>query len=254
MTGQSSFLDSFHRVDADGAIRVSAEQASRFAKAVAGDYNPLHDADARRFCVPGDLLFALVLMRYGLSARMTFRFRGMVDAGEAVHCPATDDAAFAVTDAAGGVFMEVEREGEITRDTAAIEAFIRHYTAFSGRTFPHYLIPLMAEKGVMFHPERPTVIYDSMGFELTTPALSRPALELARSSLEVNGRRGEVVMRFAIADGGDAAGSGWKKLLMSGLREYDEAAMEAFVERFNRHREAWLAEHAGAPTGEDGRR
>lgn len=249
MTGDHSLLDSFHAVDADGAIRISGEQASRFAKEVAGDYNPLHDAGARRFCVPGDLLFALVLMRYGLSARMTFGFRGMVDADEPIHCPDTEASSFVLTDAAGGVFMEVDRAGEITRDEHRIETFIHQYTAFSGRTFPHYLIPLMAEKRVMFHPERPMVIYDSMGFELTTPVLARPTLELDDSTLEVNGRRGEAVMQFTISDGGQSVGSGWKKLLISGVREYDDAAMQDFVERFNRHREAWLAEHAEAAAG-----
>lgn len=253
MKADHSRLDSFCTVDANGVVRVTGEQASRFAKEVAGDFNPLHDAGARRFCVPGDLLFALVLLRYGLSARMTFRFRGMVDADEPIHCPDTDQARFSLTDASGGVFMEVEREGETTRDSDSIGAFIRRYTAFSGRTFPHYLIPLMAEKGAMFHPDRPMVIYDSMGFELTTPELSRPGLELDDSSLDVNGRRGEAVMRFAIDAGGEPAGSGWKKLLISGLRDYDEAAMEDFVERFSRHREAWLSEHAQAVAGDGGR-
>lgn len=253
MTGHHDLLDSFHSVDADGAVRITAGQASRFAKEVAGDYNPLHDAGARRFCVPGDLLFALVLERYGLSTRMTFGFRGMVDADEPIHCPDTEAASFALTDAGGGVFMEVEREGDCTRDKGAIETFIRQYTAFSGRTFPHYLIPLMAEKRVMFHPERPMVIYDSMGFELSTPILSRPVLELDDSTMDVNGRRGEAVMRFTIKDDGQPIGSGWKKLLISGVREYDEAAMDAFVERFNRHREAWLAERANAVAEDGGR-
>ena len=47
-------------------VVISAEQASRFAKGVAGDYNPIHNPDARRFCVPGDLLFTLVLVKFGL--------------------------------------------------------------------------------------------------------------------------------------------------------------------------------------------
>ena len=44
-------------------VVISAEQASRFAKGVAGDYNPIHNPGARRFCVPGDLLFTLVLTK-----------------------------------------------------------------------------------------------------------------------------------------------------------------------------------------------
>lgn len=74
------FLDDFHTLT-DGRIRISAQQASQFAKRIAGDYNPIHNPDARRFCVPGDLLFALVLARFGLSQRMSFRFLSMVGDG-----------------------------------------------------------------------------------------------------------------------------------------------------------------------------
>ena len=65
------FLDRFHSVQ-DGHVVISALQASQFAKEIAGDFNPIHDPDARRFCVPGDLLFAIVLARFGLSENMTF--------------------------------------------------------------------------------------------------------------------------------------------------------------------------------------
>ena len=50
----------------------SREQGSNFAKKMANDYNPLHDVDSKRFCVPGDLLFSLVLKKYGLSNKMNF--------------------------------------------------------------------------------------------------------------------------------------------------------------------------------------
>ncbi|MGL5048946.1 MAG: DUF3581 family protein, partial [Shewanella sp.] len=56
------------------AISVSAQQASDFAKKIAQDFNPIHDVGAKRFCVPGDLLFALVLTQYGLSQSMKFGF------------------------------------------------------------------------------------------------------------------------------------------------------------------------------------
>ena len=53
-------LDEYYS-DGNGHIAISREQASDFAKGVAGDFNPIHDVDAKRFCVPGDLLFSLAL-------------------------------------------------------------------------------------------------------------------------------------------------------------------------------------------------
>ena len=72
-------LSDFYAIDTAG-LQISAEQASNFAKTIAGDFNPLHDPDNRRFCVPGDLLFTALLQHYGISQRMHFRFSGMVGA------------------------------------------------------------------------------------------------------------------------------------------------------------------------------
>jgi hypothetical protein len=247
MNKARELLAPFHSVDADGRVRVTAEQASCFAKDVAGDHNPLHDVGTRRFCVPGDLLFALILLRCGLSRHMTFRFRDMIDADEPVHIPVSDDDRIAVENAAGRTCIDVERDAPVCNDGNVIESFIREYVAFSGRTFPHYMIPVMRDNGVMFHPDRPMVIYDSMGFELDHPDLKRPELELSEPSMDVAGKRGEMVMPFNISADGRPAGNGWKKLLISGLRDYDEARMEAFVEEFYRRRETC---EAGRDCGE----
>ena len=65
------FLNDYFTESNDDIV-ISAQQASRFAKEVAGDFNPIHNLDAKRFCVPGDLLFSLVLAKYGLSQHMEF--------------------------------------------------------------------------------------------------------------------------------------------------------------------------------------
>ena len=67
------FIEQFYNKNNNG-ISVSGEQASDFAKIISNDFNPIHDADSKRFCVPGDLLFALVVKHYGLRENMDFRF------------------------------------------------------------------------------------------------------------------------------------------------------------------------------------
>ncbi|APX94253.1 hypothetical protein BWR19_15645 [Halomonas sp. 1513] len=232
------FLDDFHSVR-DGRIGISADQASHFAKRVAGDYNPIHNPDARRFCVPGDLLFSLVLMRFGLSQHMSFRFLSMVGADVALDFVEHDDGCIRVTDDAGKVYLEVERRGEVTRDESVVEAFARRYVAFSGKNFPHYLKPLMEAEGVMFNPQRPLVIYDSMGFSLTRLDAVAPGLELSGSSLEVAGKRGDALLEFDMTSGGETIGHGSKKLVVSGLRDYDASAMDAIVDEFYRLKHAY---------------
>ena len=247
MTAIPAFLDAYYASGSDGSVRVSAEQASAFAKDVAGDYNPLHDVGARRFCVPGDLLCALVFARYGLSERMTFAFRDMVRAEEPLYFPEaeTETGSIAVVDADGGVYLEAERAGAVCRDPGVIERFIREYAAFSGKTFPHHMIPLLEEHGVMFHPDRPLVIYDSMGFELETLAFGELSLALADRTLTTDDRRGSVKLCFDMQADGYPFGAGWKRLVISGLRAYDGERMRSFVEHFRMLKAAYEAERDG---------
>ncbi|TDO02516.1 MULTISPECIES: DUF3581 domain-containing protein [Halomonas] len=227
------FLDDFYTLT-DGNIRISAHQASQFAKRIAGDYNPIHNPDARRFCVPGDLLFALVLARFGLSQRMSFRFLSMVGDGTPLCFSEQDDGRIRVCDENGKCYLDVERDGEITHDASVVEAFTRSYVAFSGKNFPHYLKPLMEQQGVMFNPRRPLVIYDSMAFSLDRLDTPAPGLEFIDSSLEVIGKRGDVLLEFRILAGGKAIGTGSKKLVVSGLCDYDAEAMKEVVAEFYR--------------------
>ncbi|SFC97527.1 Protein of unknown function [Thiohalospira halophila DSM 15071] len=226
-------------------VRVGAEAASRFAKEVAGDFNPIHDPDNRRFCVPGDLLFALVVGHYGLSPRMEFRFNGMVGADTPLALPEADGE-MTIADTDGREYLTVARAPEPLADPAVAEALVRGYVAFSGQNFPWILQPLMAEQGVMFNPDRPLIIYDSMAFELLEgeggPDLD---VELADSSMEVDGKRGDVHLAFRLTSGGRTVGHGSKRLVVSGLRPYDETRMAEIIETFDVRKAAYF-EEAGA--------
>jgi hypothetical protein len=85
----------------DQSVFISAQQASDFAKHVAEDFNPIHNVGAKRFCVPGDLLFALVLTEFGLSQNMQFKFAGMV--GDGIELELDKDAGekFSICDTKG---------------------------------------------------------------------------------------------------------------------------------------------------------
>ncbi len=139
------FLKEFYRIQA-GNVSIDAKQASKFAKEVAHDFNPLHDIDAKRFCVPGDLLFALALEKYGLSQNMHFIFSGMVGHDVLLNFPDTDAEQIDVNDDQGKTYLPVERSGNLSRDSGLIESFTRYYVAFSGQNFPYVLVPLFAKK------------------------------------------------------------------------------------------------------------
>lgn len=229
------FLDNFHTLTS-GVVTITPDQASRFAKVIAGDFNPIHDADARRFCVPGDLLCALVLGHYGLSEHMAFRFRGMVGRDVPLTLPDSDASLLAIEGQDTKVYLEVDRAGETIRDPAVVEAFIRRYSAFSGRNFPEFLEPLMRDRGVMFNPDRPLVLYDSMTFDLQEQPGTALDMDLVDASLEVQGKRGEEWLRFRITDGGREIGTGAKKVVLSGLQAHDDSRLQPFIEDYTARR------------------
>ena len=233
------FLDPFHAVE-DRRLHISAPQGSAFAKEIAGDFNPIHDATHPRFCVPGDLLFALVLARCGLSRRMSFRFTGMV-AADASLTVVEHDAGIVVETTDGKSCLEVERSGPVSRDLGLIESLVRRYVAFSGQNFPHILVPLMEQQGVMINPDRPLVIYDRMSFELDR--LDGPEVDVALESteLEVKGKRGEARLGFRLTAAGEPVGQGAKTLILSGLRAYEPAALQGLIERYAGWKAAGLA-------------
>jgi hypothetical protein len=232
------YLDAFH-VTTDGFTRITAEQGSRFAKEIAGDFNPIHNPGVKRFVVPGDLLFSLVLERYGLSECMAFSFTDMVGANVDLDFPDTDAPSFEIGDATGRVCLKVRRDGRRTRDMSLLERFTLAYVSFSGQTFPHVLVPLMRAHDVMINPQRPLVIYEGMSFDLEHPDIREPELELGSSSLIVNGKRGDVSLDFVIRAGGRAVGTGAKKLVLSGLRPYDDAMMQALVDEYAESKAAY---------------
>src|SRR5512137_136718 len=98
------FLRDFYSVY-DGKVSIADEQASMFAKEVAHDFNPLHDVDAKRFCVPGDLLFSMALEKYGLSQNMHFIFSGMVGHDVLLNFPDTEADQIDVNDNQGKTYL-----------------------------------------------------------------------------------------------------------------------------------------------------
>lgn len=235
-------LDPFYSTK-DNLIIVSAEQASTFAKRQCLDFNPIHDPENKRFCVPGDLLFSLALHTYGVSESMSFTFTNMVGANVGLIFPETDDDLIVVTNEQGKSVLEITRNGNINHDADFIESLIKNYGQFSGQNFPTLLMPLMKKHGVMFNPSRPLVMYNSMSFEFTSVDFPLPMkLELADSTLEVEPKRANSFLHFDIFDGDKVVGKGIKKLVVAGLRPYNEEVLMPFVEVYEARKDAfWLA-------------
>jgi len=229
-------LSDYYAIDAAG-LRISAEQGSNFAKAIAGDFNPLHDPDNRRFCIPGDLLFTVMLLHYGMSQNMHFRFSGMVGANVTLQLEENPDGAYELRDAAGKTYVHVDRSGEVTHDGQRIERLAHSYVSFSGQNFPHILVPLLQEKGVMINIERPMVIYESMGFNLERLDIPNVELRLSESRMDVDGKRGDVRLDFEFLCGEVVVGTGCKRLLLSGLRPYEQGGMDQLVNLYMARRD-----------------
>ena len=220
-------------------VRFSRQQASRFAKEIAGDFNPIHDPDAKRFCVPGDLLFATVMSKYGLSQHMRFVFSDMVGDGVILNLPDSDSEKLDIHGDNGKNYLSLYRQGDTTDDQAVIQDLTRSYVRFSGKTFPHILVPLMSEKQVMINPDRPLVIYESMAIDLDRLDFVDPQLEMTDASLEVKGKRGSVHLGFRLEASGEIVGRGEKNMILSGLRALEEGKINSLVDNYIARKQAY---------------
>lgn len=220
----------------ENTFEFSREQASQFAKGIADDFNPIHDIDAKRFCVPGDLLFTVALSQLGLQQKMHIRFADMVNDGIELHFADTEDSGKEIHDGNGKCYLAVEASGERSDDLARNLKLAEQYVAFSGKTFPHVLVPLWKEKNVMVNPARPLVIYQSMTLDIDHLDFENPTVELCGSSLEVNGKRGNVRLQFEFKDGDRVFGRGEKRMVLSGLKPYEQTAIDGLIEFYDQRK------------------
>lgn len=233
MPTKEMFIESYCPIDAD-KISFTRQQGSDFAKQVADDFNPLHNIDAKRFCVPGDLLFSIIIAKSGLSQHMTFDFSGMVNDNIALTFPNDINTSFDIKDDADKTYLSVSVGGEKTANIDLINALTKAYVDFSGHTFPGILVKLMAENNVMINPTRPMIMYQSMSIDLLTLDVESISLDLAKTSLSIDGKRGDAWLEFNLLSDGKLVGQGKKHMLLSGLREYQQESIDAMVSQYTK--------------------
>ncbi len=222
-------------------FQFTREQASHFAKRIAGDYNPIHDEDNKRFCVPGDLLFAVLVSKEGISQKMRFKFSGMVSDGVPLHIENKSEHESAVVDESGKEYLHMFHEGEVNHDSAFIEHVVTNYVQFSGMNFPHIMVPLMEEQQMMINCQRPLVIYESMEVEFSRLNLTHPEVEFSGATFDVEGKRGVVTLNFTFKEDNGVVGKGIKRMVATGLKPYDKEAVNDLVQRFHARKDAFLA-------------
>ena len=225
-------LEKYYTLDGS-RLSFTRQQASDFAKSVAGDFNPIHDIDSKRFCVPGDLLFSIIVHHYGLRQIMGISFSGMVGDDTTLILPEVDAREISIYDEHDKKYLDVSTNGEHSRNPVLIESLTRNYVKFSGETFPHVLVPLMKQNNFMINPERPLVIYDHMRISLTRLDIDSVNLSLSESIFRLYGKRGDVALNYDLSCNGELVGKGQKKMVLSGLREYDQASIDELIATYS---------------------
>ncbi len=225
-------LEKYYTLDGS-RLSFTRQQASDFAKSVAGDFNPIHDVDSKRFCVPGDLLFSIIVHHYGLRQIMGISFSGMVGDDVTLILPEVNAREISIYDEHDKKYLGVSTNGEHSRDEGLIESLTCNYVRFSGETFPHVLVPLMKQNNVMINTERPLVIYDHMRISLDRLDIDSVNLSLNESIFRLYGKRGDVALNYDLSCNGEVVGKGQKKMVLSGLREYDQASIDELIATYS---------------------
>lgn len=236
-------INKYFSVSSDDASQFgfTRAQASAFAKDIADDFNPLHDVETKKFCVPGDLLFSVALANLGISNKMLFTFSGMVNEKTELAFSSLDADELSVIDQNDKKYMSISRSGENSKDSELINSLVQRYVEFSGHTFPHILVPLMKQENAMINPARPLVIYENMSIDLLRLDFADPVLEIVETTLDVNGKRGRAMLKFCFKVGDEIVGYGEKQMALSGLREYDAQVIDAVVSDYDQRKAAYFA-------------
>ncbi|MBL0709623.1 MAG: DUF3581 domain-containing protein [Colwellia sp.] len=225
------FIEQYCPIDSE-KISFTRQQASDFAKQVADDFNPLHNIEAKRFCVPGDLLFSVIIAKAGLHKEMNFNFSGMVNDGITLSFPNKITDNFDVNDDKDKTYLSIDVSGEKTHCPSLINALTKAYVDFSGHTFPNILVKLMTEHNVMINPARPMIMYQCMKISLKRLDIKTLSLKLAKTSLSIEGKRGDAWLEFDLISEGEVVGHGKKHMLLSGLREYCQESVKTMISQY----------------------
>tara|TARA_Y100001935_G_scaffold205813_1_gene174793 strand:- start:6411 stop:7139 length:729 start_codon:yes stop_codon:yes gene_type:complete len=217
-------------------LSISPNQASHFAKTVANDFNPLHDPDHRRFCVPGDLLFTIILYHFGISQNMQFLFSEMVGSNVELNLEGQYNQQYDLNDRNGKTYLKINRSNDLNHDLKATEKLIRSYVGFSGQNFPSILVPLFKKHKVMINIDRPIVIYQSMAFNLDNYDFSELAIELSNSQMAISGKRANVTISFNFLNDKKIIGTGEKKLVLGGLCAFEEKKVALLIKMYQTRR------------------
>ena len=238
MSQEKMFIEKYCSINNE-QISFTRQQGSDFAKQVADDFNPLHNIEAKRFCVPGDLLFSIIIAKSGLHKEMSFNFSGMVNDGIALTFPDEIINNFDIVDNNNKIYLSIEASGEKTHCASLINALTKAYVDFSGHTFPEILVELMTKNNVMINPNRPMVMYQCMKISLERLDITTLTLKLSKTSLTIEGKRGNAWLEFDLISDGKIVGHGKKHMLLSGLREYCQDNVDSMVTKYQNSKTAY---------------
>lgn len=229
------FLDPYINIIDENYVSISAKQGCSFAKKIAGDFNPIHDEDSKRFCVPGDLVFSEAIRRYGLYQSMKFNFLEMLSADSPIRYSKEQSKTYQyVINKSEKKVIDLKIEGSKIKNDPLTAEFTQAYVRFSALSFPTILVPLMKKHHVMINVDRPLIIYKSMSFDIYKTEIDQINIELIDSSLEVNGKRGNACFTFSMSNDGKIIGEGEKNLILSGLRPFDEEKISLLCDNYDK--------------------
>ena len=172
---------------------------------------------------------------------MTFDFSGMVSDNVSLTFPQNIDNSFDIKDDKDKTCLSVSVSGKATHNPLLINALTKAYVDFSGQTFPDILVKLMSENSVMINPARPMVMYQSMSIDLHTLDAESVVLQLAKTSLSIEGKRGDAWLEFDLLSNGEVIGHGKKHMLLSGLRSYEQESIDAMINQYRESKKYYQA-------------
>lgn len=206
---------------------------SAYARNVAKDFNPIHSHLAKKYCVPGDLIFALITEMHGAHNYMRVDFLNRVGA-ECKLFFDTKRIALALLDVDKKLYAELATAGDKSVCPKRLKTVSNVVVSCTSGYFPYKLIDNLREENVMLSIRRSMVMLKSIEVELRNiHSASSLVAKYQSSGLELSGKRGEVKVYFQLFDDdGISVGFVTKTVLIIGIEKFNDKASKQYLDDY----------------------
>lgn len=217
----------------DSLFKFNAVACDAYARNVVKDFNPIHNHLAKNYCVPGDLIFALMVERGGVHGSMRMDFLNRVGK-DSEYIFVSGKAGMALLDRGNKVQAQLIGSGDASVCVKCISAVSDAVLSCTSSYFPYKMMRSLRAENLMLSGCRSLVILKSIEVNVSDLHFASDLTAVfCSSSLRHSGRRGTIDAHFQLVGGnGQVLGQVIKTALIIGIERFNGKRSAQYLENY----------------------